>query len=82
MKRTFRNLVSSDAKYRSGIRVKYQNNVLCSIAKPTAEANFELAKKALSVLLDIDPQILFVIRDDDESMFESNGGTVEFYHTC
>lgn len=65
----------------SGIRLKFQGNVLYCARHRLAEDNLETAQEALCLLIGLEREVLFGIREDGTTLFESEGGSVEFYRS-
>ena len=65
-----------------GVKITYQGNVLYSSSQRTAQENFELAQRALCILLDVGIATLFGKRDGQPAcVFETDGGKVEAYRS-
>ena len=65
----------------SSVKLTYQGNVLYSSSQRTAQENFELAQRALCILLDIGVATLFGKNADQPCAFETDGGKVEAYRS-
>ncbi len=79
--KTLADLVQLNTKHYTGIKIKYNGNVLYSCSQRTAEDNFIIARNALCLLVGLKPEVLFSVHEDDKSIFENDGGTVEFYRS-
>ncbi len=63
----------------SGVKVTYQGNVLICYTHRTPQENFESIQCALHQTTGLSPQVLFGKGLGKQSVFEQNGGKVEFY---